>query len=247
VSLRFHEIAEANHRILNPFTEDKLMLVGDICRLRPGMAQLDLACGKGEMLCRFVQKYDIRGVGVDISEVFLAAAQERAYELNLSGKVNFAHGDAAHYPQDYHEFDIVSCIGATWIGGGLVGTLELMKPALKDRSSFVLVGEPYWSEPPPPQAVTALDAQAFTSLIGTLERIESAGFELVEMVLADTDSWDRYAAAQWMAANDWLRDNPDDPDAPDFRDWIAKARRSYLEYGRRYFGWGVFVLRQSHS
>src|SRR4051794_22895439 len=40
--LEQHEIAEANHRILNPFTEEKLMLLGEICRLEPGQQQLDL-------------------------------------------------------------------------------------------------------------------------------------------------------------------------------------------------------------
>ena len=34
MSLRFHEISEKNHRILNPFTDEKLMLLGDVCRLR---------------------------------------------------------------------------------------------------------------------------------------------------------------------------------------------------------------------
>ena len=67
--LRFHEIAEAYHRILNPFTEDQLMLLGEICRLRPGIRQLDLACGKAEMLSRWAQKYGTSGVGVDISPV----------------------------------------------------------------------------------------------------------------------------------------------------------------------------------
>ena len=31
MSLRYHEISEANHRILNPFTEEKLRLLGEIC------------------------------------------------------------------------------------------------------------------------------------------------------------------------------------------------------------------------
>ena len=44
MSLRFHEIAETYHRILNPFTEDQLILLGEICRLHSGMKQLDLAC-----------------------------------------------------------------------------------------------------------------------------------------------------------------------------------------------------------
>jgi hypothetical protein len=48
-SLRQHEIAEAGHRILNPFTEEKLMLLGEVCRAGSGTRILDLCCGKGEL------------------------------------------------------------------------------------------------------------------------------------------------------------------------------------------------------
>ena len=46
MSLRFYEIAEKDHQILNPFSPEKLMLLGEICRLKPGMRQLDLTCGR---------------------------------------------------------------------------------------------------------------------------------------------------------------------------------------------------------
>ena len=32
-------------------------------------------------------------------------------------------------------------------------------------------------------------------------------------------------------------------DAPAMRDYLDRSRRSHLAYGRRYLGWGVFVLR----
>lgn len=234
MSLRFHEIAETYHRILNPFTEEQLLLLGDICRLQPGMRQLDLACGKAEMLCRWAQRYGISGVGVDISTVFLDAARQRAAELGVTDKLTFVQGDAGKYPLPTHEFDIVSCIGATWIGSGLIGTLELMKPALK-ASGLLMVGEPYWIDPPPDEAYEAwgMRRDDYRSLAGTLDRFESAGVNLVEMVLANLDGWDRYEAPQWMAVDDWLRAHPDDPDAPALREWIATNRRTYLRYGRR--------------
>jgi hypothetical protein len=245
LSLRLREISEANERILNPFTDEKLMLLAEVCRLRPGMTMLDLACGKGEAVCRWAQQWGITGVGVDISKVFLPAAQQRAHELGVADKVTFVEADAGTYPQEHHEFDIVSCIGATWIGGGLVGTLNLMKKAIKDRDSLILVGEPYWIEPAPPEASQALGIanEDYTSLIGTLDRIESTGLELIEMVLANQDSWDRYEAAQWRTISDWLRENPEHRLAPEMRAWSAANRRSYLQYGRRYLGWGVFVTR----
>lgn len=247
MSLHFHEIALKNHRILNPFTEGQLMLLGEICRLYPGMKQLDLACGKGEMLCRWAKKHGINGIGIDISTVFLDEAKKRAEELELTDKLTFVQGDAGQYPQATHDFDVVSCIGATWIGNGLDGTIELMKPALKP-DGLLLVGEPYWVEQPPEDAYAALDVRKndYVSLDGTLDRFESGGMQLLEMVLADQHGWDRYEAPQWTAVDDFLSTDPDSPDARALFEWTSNNRRAYLRYGRRYFNWGVFVLRLSN-
>lgn len=237
--MQYYEIAEAGHRILNPFTEEKLMLLGEVCRLRAGQRQLDLACGKGEMLCRWAARFGIGGVGVDQSEVFLAAAKSRAGELGVADRVSFQHGDAAAFSVQPGSYDVVSCIGATWIGGGLAGTVDLMRPAMRP-GGLMLIGEPYWNEHPPPGYAASGD---FVSLVGTLDRFEAAGMELVEMVLADGDSWDRYVAAQWWTVTEWLRANPGDPQAPAMRSFLDETRRSHLEYQRRYLGWGVFVLK----
>lgn len=225
-------------------TDDKLDLLGEICGIGPGSRQLDLACGKGELLSRWAADYGVEGVGVDISQVFLSAARARAQELGVADRLHFEEADAGTYETTPGSFDIVSCIGATWIGGGLKGTLSLMRRHLRP-GGIVLVGECYWTSPPPPEAHESLGVEkdVFTSLAGTNERVEEAGFELLEMVLASPDSWDRYVASQWWTISDWLRDNPTDPDAPAMRDFLTRARRSHLEYGRQYLGWGVFVLR----
>jgi hypothetical protein len=84
----------------------------------------------------------------------------------------------------------------------------------------MLVGEPYWTEPPPPEALAAFrfGPDEFTSLVGTAQRRESAGMGVVEMVPADGDSWDRYVAGQWWTVDRWLAAHPDHPrrrgDAP---------------------------------
>jgi SAM-dependent methyltransferase len=245
-TLRFHEISERDNRILNPFTEEQLMLLGELCRIAPGMRQLDLCCGKGEMLSRWSQAFGLAGVGVDISSVFLEAARARAAELGVAEKIEFVHANASTYEYERGAYDIVSCIGATWIGGGLAGTLELMRPALRSRDSLLLVGEPYWVDDPPQAAYDAMgdgERNMFATLPGTLERIEQEGFELIEMVLANGDGWDRYAAPQWRAVSDWLRANPDDAQAATIRKMHEQSRRDHLAYTRRYLGWGVFVLR----
>lgn len=242
MSLRQHEIAEAGHRILNPFTLDKLLLLAEVSRVGPGQRHLDLCCGKGELLCQWAVRYGTTGVGVDISEVFLAAARARADELGVADRVRFVPGDAARFAAGADRYDLVSCLGATWIGGGLVGTLDLMRPAVAD-GGLLLVGEPYWIDPPPEEAYGSLGVERddFVSLSGTLDRFMDAGLELVEQVLADPDDWDRYVASQWWTIAEWLRANPSDPEG--MRGFLDEARRSHLAYGRRYLGWGVFVLR----
>lgn len=244
MSLELHEISESNHRILNPFTEEKLMLLGEICRLKAGMRQLDLACGKAEMLCQWARRWGIEGIGVDISKVFLTAAHERTIEMGVDDRVVLVEADAGQYLAESHGFDIVSCIGATWIGNGLVGTLQLMQRALKP-GGVLLVGEPYWNEPPPDEAYANLriGREDYVSLLGTLERIHSVNLELVEMVLANQDSWDRYEAAHWWTQYEWLRAHPDDPLAPALRQMYENSQREHFQYQRRYLGWGVFVMR----
>lgn len=244
MSLRQHEIAEANHRILNPLVEPQLRLLGEIVRVGPGSRVLDLACGKGELLCRWAEWFGSSGVGVDLSTVFFAAARERAAELRVADRIEIVTGDASTYRAEAGAFDVVCCIGATWIGGGLAGTIELLRPALRP-GGFLLVGEPFWNEEPPREC---LDAHGFAwddfvSLDATARRLDAAGLELVEMVLASPESWDRYEAAHWMAITDWLAANPDDPDHAAMVRFRDDDRRTYLRWGRRYLGWGVFVTR----
>ncbi|MFW5709334.1 MAG: SAM-dependent methyltransferase, partial [Chloroflexota bacterium] len=159
MSLRFHEIAEGDRRILNPTNEEKLTLVGRLCGLEENMRVLDLASGKGELLVQMAYHHGIRGVGVDISPVFVAAAQDRAYQMDVGDKLNFVVGDAGLYPEPHHAFDVVACIGATWIGGGLAGTIDLMKTALKSDGGLLLIGEPYWYAPAPLEVLDLLEIE----------------------------------------------------------------------------------------
>ena len=137
----------------------------------------------------------------------------------------------------------MSCVGATWIGGGLEGTLELMC-RWATSAGLLIVGEPFWQEKPDENDEDLLGRpEAFSSLSDTVDRCEAVGCELVEMVVADHDDWDRYQASQWSAVDRWSRMNAGHPDVTRFRESQAQWRRAYLTYGRQRWGWGVFVLR----
>ncbi|MGW1893420.1 SAM-dependent methyltransferase [Streptomyces sp. NPDC002004] len=237
-------IKESTHRIHNPFTGEKLATLGQALQLAPGTRALDLASGSGEMLCTWARDHRITGTGVDISTVFTEQARARAVELGVTGQVTFVHADASGHVADA-PVDLASCIGATWIGGGLAGTVRLLERSLR-QGGMMLIGEPYWRrEPPDQQTVEACHARRkhdFLPLPGLVERFGDLGYDVVEMVLADQDSWDRYRAAQWLNVRRWLDANPHDELAPELRAELSTDPGRYVRYEREYLGWGVFAL-----
>lgn len=237
-------IRESSHRIHNPFSGDKLATLGQALGPPPGTRVLDLACGSGEMLCTWARDHQVTGAGIDISTVFIAAARARAAELGVDGRVSFTHGDASGYVADA-PVGIAACVGATWIGGGVPGTVELLRRSLRP-GGVMLVGEPYWRREPPDQAtVEGCHASArddFLPLPGLLGQFGGLGCDVVEMVLASQDDWDRYAAAQWLNVRRWLDANPGDELAGQMRGELADEPARYARYQREFLGWGVFAL-----
>ena len=241
---RIFPIRESSHRIHNPFTSAKLAVLGEALSLAPNTVVLDLASGSGEMLCSWARDHGISGTGVDLSTVFTRQARTRAIELGVSDRVSFIHGDAAGYVAD-GPVDVVACVGATWIGGGVAGTVDLLRRSLRVGGTM-LIGEPYWRQEPPDQDTVegcdATDKADFRTLPELIEQFGALGCDVVEMVLADQDSWDRYQAAQWMNLRRWLGHHADDELADEIRAELSTGPSRYVRYTREYLGWGVFVL-----
>ncbi|MFF5338353.1 SAM-dependent methyltransferase [Streptomyces sp. NPDC013181] len=243
---RIFTVRESGHRIHNPLTADKLATLGASLRLPTGTRVLDLACGSGEMLCTWARDLGFTGTGVDISTLFTERARRRAAELGVADRVEFLHGDAAGHVAD-QPVDLAACVGATWIGGGVAGTIELLRRSLRP-GGMMLIGEPFWRLTPPDeetaQACHATSVADFLLLPALIERFQELGCDVVEMMLADQDSWDRYAAAQWLSMRRWLDENPDDELAADVREELTTEPARYARYGREYLGWGVFALME---
>jgi SAM-dependent methyltransferase len=241
---RIFTITESAHRIHNPFTPDKLATLGVALRLEGGTRVLDLGSGSGEMLCTWARDYGITGTGIDLSQLFTEQAKRRAEELGVDDRVTFIQGDAAGYVSD-EKAGVAACLGATWIGGGVAGTIELLAQSIC-LGGIILIGEPYWRQLPPTDDVAkgclAGSISDFLLLPELLASFGCLGYDVVEMVLADQDSWDRYEAAKWLTMRRWLEANSDDEFAKEVRAKLTSEPERYAAYTREYLGWGVFAL-----
>ena len=241
---RIFNITESAHRIHNPITPEKLAIFGAALRLESGARVLDLGSGSGEMLCTWARDHGVVGSGIDMSESFTAQAKLRAEELGVADRVRFIHGDAAGYVSA-EKVSVAACVGATWIGGGIVGTIELLARSLL-TGGIILIGEPYWRQAPPTEEVArgclanaVADFLMLPKLLASFGHLDDV---VAEMVVADQDGWDRYEAAKWLTMRRWLEANPDDELAKEVRAKLTSEPERYAAYTREFLGWGVFAL-----
>ncbi|MDD5704565.1 MAG: class I SAM-dependent methyltransferase [Kiritimatiellae bacterium] len=243
---RIFNISESAHRIHNPITLDKLATLGAALRMEPGTQVLDLGSGSGEMLCTWARDHAVSGTGIDLSQLFTQQATQRAIELGVADRVKFIHGDAAGYVSD-DKVGVAACVGATWIGGGVAGTIELLARSLRP-GGIMLIGEPFWRQLPATEDIAknclAHSVSDFLILPELLASFGRLGYDVVEMVLADQDGWDRYEAAKWLTMRRWLDANPNDAFAKEVRAALTTEPVRYATFTREYVGWGVFALME---
>jgi len=111
---------------------------------------------------------------------------------------------------------------------------------------FRSVGEPYWRTWPLPEDFEPRDPRRdgdWLPLAETVARAESAGVEVVSIIASSEDDWDRYESLHWLALDEWLAENPEDPQADEFRAVGREYREAYLRWERALLGWAIFVCR----
>ena len=236
---RYFIVAERDHEIQNPTSEEKLLLLGERLRLGPGSRVLDIASGRGGPAVLLAGEFGCRIDGIELRPEFHAVAVERVESAGLSGLVSLKLADASGEELPENGYDVAMCLGASFVWAGLAGTLDALEPVV-GAGGHVVVGEPYWRKLPLPDDYAARDAP-FTTLEDTVSIVESGGLQTVFVIASSNDDWDRYETLHWRACEEWLAANPTDSDAANIRAQYERDKRNYLRYQREYLGWAIFV------
>ena len=232
---RYFIVAERDHELQNPISEDKLRLLGERLRLGTGSRVLDIASGRGGPAVLLAREFGCTIEGIEVAPEFHAVAVERAQDLE---RVSFRLEDASRAELG-ESWDVAMCLGASFVWGSLAGTLDALEPVVRP-GGHVVVGEPFWRRLPLPEDYEEREAP-FTTLEGTVEIMETGALRVVTVIASSEDDFDRYETLHWRAVEEWLAENGDDPDAPDIRGRHETHKRTYLRHGREHLGWALFV------
>lgn len=241
------QIAYAAMGFCNPLSRETLDRTLAWARLTPGLRTLDLGCGNAEMSIHLAERYGLSVDAVERSPAVSAIARQRLEGRGAPGRVTLHTTEARAFLQGAEPYDVIVSVGASGIVEGapeppriLAALKEHLKPV-----GLLLWGDPYWKAEPDPAFVALLGVHAaYLTHAGNIEAGESAGLELVYAGASPPHEWDDCAYSMYAAAQNWLADNPDAPDAADVRMRAQMQRMAYQTFGRDTLGFGLYLFRR---
>ncbi|MBT8485630.1 MAG: class I SAM-dependent methyltransferase [Phycisphaerales bacterium] len=207
---------------------------------------LDVGCGAGEVLARVLERHPCRGIGVDRDPDEIAAADRRL--TRVRDRVALHATDAREFDPGSANVRLAICIGATHVYGdpGLAyrRTLETLAKTLTN-GGCLLVGEGYWRRPPDPAylASTGMGANDFLTHPANVTLAETLDLRPLAVAAASEADWDHFESCFWRAAEQTLRDTPNDDTARERAEHWRRWRRAYLQWGRETLGFGLYLLQ----
>ena len=197
----------------------------------PGERILDLGCGQGDILHRFVEQSDgATGLGVDRDPALLEVAPTHP-------RLRWAAMDlSAELPEG--QWDVVLCIGALdALGDGELAWQRLA--GLVRPGGRVVVGRLVWAQPPGEAYLEASGLAAhvdrYAGWADTAAQGEAAGLRYLALYRSTAAEWDRFEGDSMIRR---VRGATDPEHLAGLRAW----RWARLQGGMQAMGFGCFVF-----
>jgi SAM-dependent methyltransferase len=239
---RFSSIAHGEMAIMNPLSGTVLNEAIAELELAPGARVLDLGCGKAEALRRIVERYDVHGVGVDLSPYAIAQARAASMELR-KGTLELIEGDALRYEPD-STFDVVLALGPGWEHDGFETLIRQTYPHALP-GGLLLLADAYWRTEPSDEymALLGVARHEMGSYAANLHVGIGLGLMPVWAAAATQRDWDRYEWRYLANVERWAAEHPADAQRGDFLERARAGRDRFLAGGREQLGFGIYLFR----
>lgn len=241
----FYEIIQADQRLNVPLSDANLHHLASQCNVTPNTRILELHSARGELLCQWAQRYDIKGTGVDDRPHLVRHANERANELEVWANLHFVESEVIAYPQAFHQYHIVAHFGDPAPHLTLSEVIATLRTAIHDEQGGVLLlGQLFWQTTPPPHVCEALGVTSeLLPLLGDfITTLHDQELDLHDCLIATQQDWDAFQAQRWQAVHSWLNTHVAHPAHADIRHQLRIAQQHYFRYERQYLGWGVAIV-----
>lgn len=244
-ALRLDAIAHRDHVFLNPLSGPKVDQVLLLLGLARHARVIDVGCGKGEMLVRLIERYGVRGTGVDPNPRFIAEARARAAARVPEADLVFHEASIADVPVAPASLDAACCVGSTHAYGGYREALRSLAAAVKPGGR-VLAGQGFWRRPPPPGAFAAAGAETTGQAdhAGNVLAGVEVGLVAVCTAVSSEDEWEHYQRLYLGSLETHAAEHPADPGGPALRAHAQRAREAWERWGRESLGFGLYLFQK---
>lgn len=232
-------ISTRNRAIMNPTTPEKVVMAGEMARLKAGEQVIEFGCGYAAVLALFGERFGIIGRGIDIREDACARAEETLRGAGLAGEIEISCADLLDETPD-RAYDLAACVGSSHIWGGFAPALAAMTAWLTPVGR-ILIGERYWAKEAVPPSFSREWPEVLTEY-EIFSAAREAGFEVRGVFRASPEDWDAYESSNWGGLLQWIEEHPDDPQTDEVREYLHRIQDEYAGYGREYMGFALYVL-----
>jgi len=235
-------IAHRNHSFYNPISEQKITNIIRQLRLNTDTKTLDIGCGNGEVLRRIAQQYTIHATGIDICQTSIQNAIQNSQQFP---NIHFIACDAKEHLQTLplQTLDLAICLGSSHALGGYKSALQQLQPYMKKNGQIVFA-EGYWKQKPHPNYLEILQAQDDDYLYHwqNVQLAVDQGLIPLYSYTASEEDFDNYEWTYSRSIEDYVLENPQDPDNESMLKHIRWWRENYLKYGRSTLGFAIYLF-----
>lgn len=245
MSGKFTYLSYRRHRICNPFSLELLERTLAFAALNPGDLAFDLGCGNAVIAAWLADQHGLKVKAVERFEAVAGLARQTADAVEGPGEVEVIVSTAAPFLAQAGQCRLLVAIGTVNLLPDAAEPAEVFA-ALKasiEPGGYLLWGDPFWTAEPGERLKMVFANERYQTHAAWVAAGETAGLVPVYAGVSTEADWDDYSWRMNTSVEDWLAENPTDPDAPAFKARIAMMRTLYLEDVRAQMGFGLYLFR----